>query len=175
MSRLAPAGNIAGLTVHPLEMHADGRGHLTETFRPDWGLGFVPAQWHVLRSREGAISGMHLHLVHVDYKVVLDGRMVLGLKDLRAGSPTEDRTALLELGGDELVAVLIPHGVAHGLYALTDSLCLVAGTELYDPADDLEFSYADPELGFDWPDEPRHVSERDRTAKSLQKLRAKLA
>ena len=109
--------NIPGLVVQPLEMHRDERGHVTETFRPDWGLDFAPAQ---------------------------------------------------------MARVLIPHGVAHGLYALEDSLCLVGGTELYDRTDDLEFSYADPDLGFDWPEEPRFVSERDRNAPSLPELLARL-
>ena len=40
---------------------------------------------------------MHAHARHDDLKIVLRGRVALGLADLRRGSPSEGRAELLEL------------------------------------------------------------------------------
>jgi dTDP-4-dehydrorhamnose 3,5-epimerase len=165
---------IKGLMSWPLEMNRDSRGYLAETFRRDWELEFVPAQWHVLHSRAGTLRGMHVHIRHDDLKIVLEGRTLLALKDLRPDSSTTGAAELLELSGEELKAVLIPHGVAHGLYAVQTSVCLVGGTHLYDPGDDFEFDWADPELGIEWPETPRQLSDRDRNAPTLRALLGKL-
>ena len=66
--------------------------------------------------------------------------------------------------------MIVPPGVAHGIYSYSDSVTLVGSTTLYDPGDEFEFSWTDPELGADWPAVPEHVSSRDRNAQSLASL-----
>jgi dTDP-4-dehydrorhamnose 3,5-epimerase len=150
-------------------MHLDERGSVCELHRIDWE-NFEPAQWHALTNRAGTLRGMHLHVRHADYKIVVAGREALVLKDLRSGSPTEGRAVRVESSADKLTSVIIPPGVAHGIYAYEDSVTLVGSTALYDPDDEFEFSWADPELGVDWPAAPEHVSSRDRNAQSLRSL-----
>jgi dTDP-4-dehydrorhamnose 3,5-epimerase len=164
------AAAIAGVTVRPLLMHRDERGSVCELFRIDWEPGFPAMQWHALTSRAGTIRGMHLHARHTDYKIVISGRETLVLKDLRRGSPTEGDAARLELSAGELTAMIVPPGVAHGIYSHEDSVTLVGSTALYDPADEFEFSWSDPELGVDWPAVPEHVSSRDQSAQPLGSL-----
>ncbi len=165
---------IDGVSVLPLEMRRDERGHLTELFRAGDVAGFEPEQWHLLATRAGGLRGMHVHARHDDYKVVLQGRVALALKDLRRDSPSERAAELHELSGDELRAVFIPVGVAHGILAHDWSLVAVGVTHVYDPADDFEFRWDDLELGVDWPSEPALLSERDRNAQSLRELLAEL-
>jgi dTDP-4-dehydrorhamnose 3,5-epimerase len=62
----AVSPRIKGVTTLPPEMNRDSRGYLAETFRRDWELEFVPAQWRVLHSRAGTLRGMHAHLLHDD-------------------------------------------------------------------------------------------------------------
>jgi dTDP-4-dehydrorhamnose 3,5-epimerase len=161
---------IEGVVVRARAMYADHRGSVSELFRDDEDTGLDPRQWHALVSHAGTLRGMHLHLRHWDYKIVVAGREALVLKDVRRDSPTGGRAARLELSGEELTSVLIPPGVAHGLYSYTDSVTLVAASSLYDPGDEFEFHWDDPELGVEWPAAPTHLSERDRNAQPLRSL-----
>lgn len=159
-----------GVIVRPREMHLDGRGCVSELFRVDQDTGLEPLQWHALISRAGTLRGMHLHLRHWDYKIVVAGQEALVLKDLRRGSQSEGRGARLELDAAELASVTIPPGVAHGLYSYTDSVTLVGSSSLYDPSDEYQFRWDDPELGVEWPGVPMLLSQRDREAQPLSSL-----
>jgi dTDP-4-dehydrorhamnose 3,5-epimerase len=163
---------IAGVRVIPLRMHRDARGHVTELFGVDWleTAGFVPAQWHILSSHAGTLRGMHLHARHDDLKVAVAGEITLGLKDLRRGSPSEGGAHILPLSAEQYTAVVIPAGVAHGIHASSDGLVLVGVTEAYDGRDEYQCAWDDPGLGIDWPEQPRLLSERDRSAGSLAAL-----
>lgn len=161
---------IEGVVVGRRLMHRDDRGSVCEVFRVDEDTLFEPRQWHTLISRAGTLRGMHLHLRHWDFKIVVAGREALVLKDLRRGSPTEGRSERLELAAEQLTSVVIPPGVAHGLYAYEDSVTLVGSSALYDPNDEFEFSWDDPELGVEWPADPTHLSPRDRAAQPLRSL-----
>jgi dTDP-4-dehydrorhamnose 3,5-epimerase len=168
---------IEGVKLRTLEMHRDDRGHLTELFRRDWSAeldAFTPQQWHILTSRAGSLRGMHAHARHDDFKIVIHGEVTLGLKDLRSGSATEDEADVLELSGQTCVGVLIPAGVAHGILSLSDSITMVGVTMPYDPGDDFECDWADPELGIEWPGVPTLLSERDRHAGTMAELRSRL-
>ncbi len=107
-----------------LKTHSDHRGDLTELFRVEWQTGPAPAQWNFVRTQKNVLRGVHVHPRHDDYLVVLQNRMVLGLKDLRRDSPTHNLTSTVELEGERLSAAHIPHGVAHGFYFPSDALYL---------------------------------------------------
>ncbi|MGH7819953.1 MAG: dTDP-4-dehydrorhamnose 3,5-epimerase family protein, partial [Candidatus Binatia bacterium] len=106
-SEAAGAG-LHGVERRRLETHPDARGTFTEMFRESWDCGVRPVQWSLARSRAGVLRGVHVHLVHDDYLVIVDGRAAIGLRDLRRGSPTEGRAALVELSADDLAALVIP-------------------------------------------------------------------
>jgi dTDP-4-dehydrorhamnose 3,5-epimerase len=166
--------SIAGVEIHPLEAHPDDRGLLREVFRDEWRPEHAPIQWHVIHSRSGTLRGVHIHVHHDDWKVVLVGHVAHVFKDLRRGSPTEGATAVIEGSADAHEAIVIPRGVAHGLYAFNDSITMVGVNRYYDGKDDFACHWADPELGIGWPAEPAILSERDRTAGSLRDLIALL-
>src|SRR3954471_9850218 len=130
-------------------MHADARGDLTEAFRTDWPTGLAPVQWTVLRNVPRSLRGMDVHVRHDDWQFLLEGRAAVGLKDLRSDSPTAGQSDLLELDSDELRALIIPRGVAHGFYFFERSILVVGSTSYYDPEDPLPCHYADPELGIE--------------------------
>jgi dTDP-4-dehydrorhamnose 3,5-epimerase len=158
---------IDGVRFWSLEMHRDDRGDLTEAFRQEWETGLVPVQWTVLRNVPRSLRGMDIHVVHDDWQVLLEGQAAVGLKDLRRGSPTEGRAELFDFGSEELRALIVPRGVAHGFYFYERSTLVVGSTGYYDTEDHLPCHYADPELGIDWPAEPEVLSELDRNAPSL--------
>jgi dTDP-4-dehydrorhamnose 3,5-epimerase len=169
-----PAALPHGVALRGLVAHVDGRGRVGEIFRAEWPTGVAPVQWVMSISEAGVMRGVHAHIRHDDYFVLLDGRLVLGLRDLRAGSPTGERSALLELRGDMPVAVSIPHGVAHGFLFLARSTYVLGSTHYYDAGDELGCHWQDPGLGFNWPLSNALLSPRDAALPPLRELAARM-
>jgi dTDP-4-dehydrorhamnose 3,5-epimerase len=141
--------------------HVDDRGSVTEVYRREWGSGVEPLQWVLLASAGGVLRGVHVHWRHDDYLVHVSGRVTVGLRDLRRGSPTEGLTSVLEMRDDDLSAMTIPHGVAHGFYYHVPSVQSLGVSHYYDPEDELGCHWADPALGMRWPVVEPRISARD--------------
>ena len=88
-----------GCAVRDLTTHGDNRGNLTEIFRLEWDAGIEPVQWNFVRSQANVLRGVHVHVVHSDYLVCLEGTMVLGLWDIRPESPTHGLATTVTLKG----------------------------------------------------------------------------
>jgi dTDP-4-dehydrorhamnose 3,5-epimerase len=164
-----------GVRLRHLDAHRDARGSFTEIFRAAWDAAFRPLQWSAMATVPGTLRGVHVHPRHTDYLVLVSGRTSVGLKDLRSGSPTEDLGALLEVAGERPVALMIPNGVAHGIYYHEPSLELVGASEYWNLADELRCRWDDPALGIPWPAREALLSPEDAAAGSLEELRARLA
>ncbi|HSM01053.1 MAG TPA: dTDP-4-dehydrorhamnose 3,5-epimerase family protein [Acidimicrobiia bacterium] len=164
-----------GVDLRQLVMHPDQRGVFTEVFRREWGVGLDPVQWNVVRSEPGVLRGVHVHLRHADYLLVVEGLATIGLRDLRQGSPTQGRALTLDLDGKTMVALTIPVGVAHGFLFHSPSIHVYAVSHYWDPDDEFGCHWGDPELEIDWPFTPSIVSARDAAAGSLSDLLARLA
>jgi dTDP-4-dehydrorhamnose 3,5-epimerase len=157
-----------------LKTHSDHRGDLTELFRAEWQNGPAPVQWNFVRSQKHVLRGVHVHPQHDDYLIVLQNRVVLGLKDLRWDSPTHNLTSIVELEGERLSAIHIPHGVAHGFYFPSDALYLYSVSSYWDLSDELRCRWDDPELGLNWPTESPVLSDADNTAGTLSEMKRDL-
>lgn len=156
----------------PFPTHRDHRGRFTEIFRSEWDSGIVPIQWNAVVSVAGVMRGVHLHPIHRDYLVIVDGSATVGLRDLRRGSPTTGRTALVRLSGESMSGLQLPPGVAHGTLFHERSLLVYGASHYYSEADELECHWADPALEIDWPEEPVVLSSRDAEAPPLSDLLA---
>lgn len=161
-----------GVELRELVPHGDERGTFTEMFREEWGLKVVPIQWNAVRSEAGALRGVHVHLRHADYLVVVAGRATVGLHDMRPGSPTEGAVAWLPMAGEQPSGICIPPGVAHGFQFHESSLHIYAVTHYFDAADELGCRFDDPDLAIPWPETPRLLSERDSSAGTFAELAA---
>lgn len=162
-----------GARLYPLKMHMDERGCFTELFRQSWvNDSFI--QWNVVRSVVGTLRGVHVHINHSDYLTVLQGKMSIGLYDLRKNSSTYGEASLVELTEEKLAAIFIPNGVAHGFYTHTTGLFVYGVTHYWDSTDELGCHWNDPELQIPWPEVPTLVSERDKYAHSLAELKNQL-
>ena len=93
-----------GAAVRALTMHTDDRGGFTEVFRREWPTGVDPIQWNIVRSEPGVLRGVHVHVRHADYLLIVDGRATVGLRDLRTASPTFGLTTMLDLDASRLAA-----------------------------------------------------------------------
>jgi dTDP-4-dehydrorhamnose 3,5-epimerase len=164
-----------GVEIHTLTGNSDARGTMTEVFREEWSGGVEPVQWNLFRSRAGSMRGVHVHIAHEDVMVVVEGKVTLGLRDLRSGSPTDGVVVAFELSGGAASFVVVPRGVLHGLLFLEPTTLLVGVTSYYDPDDDIGCLWSDPDLNIPWPQAPTLVSDRDRAAPSFRSLLARVA
>jgi len=160
----------AGVVLAPLPSHGDHRGQILELFQDQWATGIEPVQWNLFASEPNVLRGMHVHLRHTDYLVMLSGATLVALRDLRSGSPTEGCAALFELCCEPAAALVVPPGVGHAFYCEQAASMLQGVSHYFDSADELGCLWADPDLGIAWPDIDPILSERDRTAPSMREL-----
>lgn len=159
-----------GMQRHPLTPHRDARGCFTELLRESWGLGPRAIQWNVVRSAPGTVRGVHVHIRHLDYWSLVDGRATVGFRDLRTHSPTAGLSGELHLSGDLPEILVIPPGVAHGFQFHGASIHIYAVTHYWDMADELGCKWDDPALGIAWPARKALLSPRDQGAGLLGDL-----
>jgi dTDP-4-dehydrorhamnose 3,5-epimerase len=165
---------IEDVNLCELQTHSDERGSLTEIFRAAWSDAPAFVQWNFVRSRAGILRGLHGHVVHADYLILLQGSASIGLKDLRAGSPTENRAAVVRLDEQNMQGLTIPPGVAHGFYFHADSLMIYGVTAYWSKEDELGCRWDDPGLEIEWPVASAEISERDARLPSLEVFRAQI-
>jgi dTDP-4-dehydrorhamnose 3,5-epimerase len=157
-----------GAAVHELTSIGDHRGLIAELDRVSWHPDDIPAQWTLARTVPGVLRGPHLHKQHVDHLVVLEGELTVGLVDLRRESTTAGLRS--SFTHTPLRVLTIPAGVLHGFFSCTATITLNATSHEYDPTDDLEVRFDDPDLGLVWPTPEPVLSDRDRDAPSLVTL-----
>ena len=168
MTRLI--SDIDGVVVTSLDPKADDRGVFTEVHRASWDTRIAPVQWNVVSSRADVLRGFHVHISHADYLLVVDGELLLGLRDIRPESPTHNRTDMLRLNTDAAAAVTMPPGVAHGFYFSRPSKHLYCVSHYWDRTDELGCRWDDPAIGLNWPTTSPALSERDRSAGSFEDM-----
>ena len=175
---LEPLGP-AGLVAVRRERLADARGALSRLFcaqelaAAGW-TGPVAQINHTLTSRRGTVRGMHYQREpHAEAKLVscLRGAVWDVAIDLRRGSPTWLQSRAVELSADNLCALLIPPGFAHGFQALTDDVeLLYVHSAAHAPAFEAGLHPQDPALALVWPLEVALLSDRDRSHPFIEPL-----
>jgi dTDP-4-dehydrorhamnose 3,5-epimerase len=158
-----------GVEIIQLKTHNDARGSFTELLRLSW-TDFAPAQFNYVRSKKNVLRGVHVHITHRDYLIFSRGEALLGLKDLRHDSPTFMCGGLFPFSGENLQAILVPPGVAHGFYYLTEGEHIYLVDHYHNMADELGCRFDDPDLDLKWPNLQPLLSERDVNAGSLKDL-----
>jgi dTDP-4-dehydrorhamnose 3,5-epimerase len=156
---------IEGVRLIPLSPHLDERGGFTEIYRRAWlRKPDQMVQGNLSISREGVLRGLHFHREQHDYWCVLSGTAFIGLYDLRMGSPTEASKAEVTLREDgERFGLLVPPGVAHGLFAETTTVLLYLVDAYFTGEDEFGLAWDDPQVGVAWPRNDPILSQRDRS------------
>ena len=162
---------IEGVALLEPQVHGDDRGRFIETYRREWlPPGREMIQGNRSEKSAGSLVGLHYHLHQADYWYVLRGTARVVLADLRVGSPSEMKTFVVDLDGDNERGLFIPPGVAHGFAALSDMLLWYLVDGYYNPADELGVAYNDPALDIDWGIEGPVVSPRDQTNPTVAEI-----
>jgi len=162
-------------------VHGDERGFFVETFRAsalaDLGIDCAFVQDNHSRSRRGVVRGMHFQPGQAKLVRCARGAILDVLVDIRRDSPQFGRWEAFELNDVEHRQLYVPDGFAHGFCVLSELADVTYKvSSYYDPSAESGFSYADPEVGIEWPDADSLTgSERDRAAPTLAALAPSLS
>lgn len=163
---------LAGVFRVTAEPHRDVRGAFARLHCPDEfaaaGIPFGPVQTSVsCNPHPFTLRGLHHQPApHAETKLVrvARGRVFDVAVDLRPESPTHRQWIAEELSADNLTALYIPQGVAHGFLTLeadTDVLYQIAPA--YMPGHEAGVRWDDPAFAIAWPQPPALISDRDAT------------
>lgn len=107
--------NIDGVVIRHLKKNIDPRGWLTELFRRDeLPTEFQPVMSYVSETKPGSARGPHEHREQTDYFCFVGpSAFRVYLWDNRSESSTYGNKCRFEVGGEDIVSVMIPPGVVH--------------------------------------------------------------
>jgi dTDP-4-dehydrorhamnose 3,5-epimerase len=168
---------LPGLKVVEVPRFSDERGWLSELWNEARyraaGLPHAFPQANVSYSAGGVLRGMHFQHPRGQGKLisVLNGAVFDVVVDVRAGSPTFGQWFGCELSEANRRQLWAPPGFAHGFLVLSDGAVVhYSCTSLYDPECDRALAWDDPDVGIEWPGQPRIISSKDRAAPRLDAL-----
>lgn len=163
--------DIKGVFVIEPKVFSDARGYFMEAWKKaefEEHVGkIVFIQDNESKSSRGVLRGLHYQkgefsqakLVRVIKGSVLDVAV-----DIRRSSPTFGRYVAVELSEENKRQFFIPRGFAHGFLVQSDEAIFTYKVDnVYVPQAEAGIRWNDPELGIDWPVDPREVltSEKD--------------
>lgn len=166
---------IPGLVIIEPKIHGDDRGFFMETWHArryaQAGLPERFVQANVSRSTAGVIRGLHYQYPEAQGKLVqvLDGRIFDVAVDIRGDSPTFRQWAGVELSGENHRQFYVPEGFAHGFCVLGEGATITyLCTRAFSAEHDAAVAWDDPDIGVEWPIEPKSLSSKDRAAPHLK-------
>ena len=95
---------------------------------------------------------------------VIKGKVLDVAVDIRKSSPTFGQHVMVELSDENKRQFFIPRGFAHGFLVLSDEAIFTYKVDNpYAPQADAGIRWNDPEIGIEWPIDPKEVvtSEKD--------------
>jgi dTDP-4-dehydrorhamnose 3,5-epimerase len=126
---------------------------------------------HSMTKTKGTIRGMHFqHPPHAEMKIVrcTKGSIFDVAVDLREDSPTFLRWHGEVLSAENMNALVIPEGCAHGFQSLEDDIEMVyMSTAPYCKEAESGIRYDEPKVGIKWPLAVTVLSEKDKSLKEL--------
>jgi dTDP-4-dehydrorhamnose 3,5-epimerase len=152
---------VEGAILRPLTTHRDPRGSLTELLRAEWTEVFGPEMPFTMVYTSTTMPGVardvdrwHVHQHQIDRFVCLAGAICVAIADVRPGSATAGRLALVELraGADAPAGAMltVPAGTLHGFVVLGDQPATILNfpNRTYDPADEGRVPFVDAGVTF---------------------------
>ena len=169
---------LPGLTVVKRDRHFDKRNFFSRLFcvsqLSDHGwVGPIKQINHSYTRRCGTVRGMHCQTApHSEMKLVtcIKGKIWDVAIDLRESSPTFLQWHSEILSEENLNALLISEGFAHGFQSLSDDVEIIyCHNKAYRPDHELALNPVDPTLKLQWPIEISEMSERDKNHRWVAK------
>ena len=163
--------DIKGVYVIEPRVFNDARGYFMEAWKQtefEEHIGKVQfIQDNESMSSYGVLRGLHYQkgaASQAKLVRVIKGRVLDVAVDIRHSSPTFGKHVMVELSEDNKRQFFIPRGFAHGFLVLSDEAIFIYKVDNpYAPQQDAGIRWNDPELGIEWPIDPKDVqtSEKD--------------
>lgn len=162
------------------EPRQDARGFFARTYcEAEFASRRLNTRWvqqnHTLTRARGSVRGLHWQAdPKPEIKLVrcLAGRVLDVVVDVRPGSPTFGCWHAVELSAQNMCALYVPAGFAHGFQCLEDSCELFyLMSEFYHEDLARGVRWDDPQTGVEWPLPVINLSARDATLPLLHELK----
>ena len=170
---------LPGVLIIEPKVFGDDRGFFLETFQKQRyqelaaiDLDFV--QDNHSRSVRGVLRGLHFQKTKPQGKLVrvVSGEVFDVAVDIDPNSTTYGQYESVLLSEQNKRQFWVPPGYAHGFLVVSEVADFeYKCTDYYDPSDEGCLIWNDPTVGIDWPIKDPQLSEKDKTAVSLQQLR----
>ena len=171
--------SLSGCLVIEPEVHNDFRGFFVETFQVERyaelaGINLSFVQDNHSYSEFSVLRGLHFQ------KICPQGRLVRAVSgeifdvavDMRRDSPTFGKWEAVVLSERNRKQVWVPPGFAHGFLVLSESANVeYKTTEYFDPDDEVQIRWNDPDLDIAWPLDKPILSIKDSQAPFLKDLK----
>ena len=170
--------NVQGVFVIEPKVFDDARGYFFEAWKKkefEERLGKVEfVQDNESKSSYGVLRGLHYQkgeFSQAKLVRVIKGKVLDVAVDIRRSSPTFGKHVMVELSGENKRQFFIPRGFAHGFLVLSDEAIFTYKVDnVYAPHAEAGIRWNDPQLGIEWPINPKDVltSEKDLNAAFLK-------
>jgi dTDP-4-dehydrorhamnose 3,5-epimerase len=176
--KFQPLG-IQGAWLVESEVFEDERGSFREWFKSEeiknvTGIDFSVAQANVSSSKKGVIRGIHFSVApegQAKWVTCTFGHILDVIVDIRPNSSTYKKVEYVELNGAIARATLIGEGLGHGFISLEEnSIVSYLLSSPYAPNLEFGINPFDTELGIAWPSIDGEISDKDKSAKTLEQL-----
>ena len=163
--------DIQGVFIIEPKVFKDARGYFMEAWKQadfEQHIGKVDfIQDNESKSSYGVLRGLHYQkgdLCQAKLVRVIKGRVLDVAVDLRRSSSTFGQHVMVELSEENKRQFFIPRGFAHGFLVLSDEAIFTYKVDnVYAPQAEAGIRWNDPQLGIEWPINPKEVqtSEKD--------------
>ena len=161
---------ISGAFTVDVALHHDDRGVFREWFWKE-ECPFDIAQGNMSVSKANVIRGLHVSvhkLGQSKWITCTSGAITDVIVDLRPKSDTFLTVEKIPISANSGTIICIPSGVAHGFISHKDETTVVyLVSSKYSPGDEVTLNPMDTQLNIDWGVKDFIVSDRDRSALSL--------
>ena len=150
----------------------DRRGSLRETFN-DQKLKKKFVFEYCTTSKKNVLRGFHFQtkFQQAKYVVVVKGKILDYVIDLRKNSKTFGKTFKIILSSKNCLGLLIPAGFAHAYYSYEKlNIIYYKLTNYYKPQFEDGIIYNDKSLNIKWPKKKLVVSKKDKKLQSFKKF-----
>ena len=170
--------NLPGCLIIEPEVHSDNRGFFLETFQVERyaalaGITLPFVQDNHSHSGFSVLRGLHFQKKYPQGRLVraVSGEVFDVAVDMRPDSTTFGKWEAVILSERNRKQVWVPPGFAHGFLVLSESADLeYKTTEYFDPDDEVQIRWNDPDLDIAWPLDKPILSMKDSEAPFLKDL-----
>ena len=169
---------IKGVYVIEPKVFSDARGYFMEAWKKaEFEAHVGPVEFvqdNESKSSYGVLRGLHYQkgdCSQAKLVRVIKGKVIDVAVDIRKSSPTFGKYVMVELSEENKRQFFIPRGFAHGFLVLSDEAIFTYKVDNpYAPQADAGIRFDDPEIGIEWPIDPKDMllSEKDKKHPGLR-------